>query len=224
MFRLLNVLISDRFYEAFLAVGHQLSRAEIDQGGSTFWSDVATAFGADTSEFSTLITLYTKFEGVDASFAMAHSAAKLKRMWGDVSRNLAATEAKSKVSGEGSNDFWDFCGGRADVYYLDHWCDHRQGGQEFCSTNLYPDDEDNSTKEGWEVTKQHVNRKRRKRSQSADIFERVSELLEMKTKEEIAAMQKDTCNEQKLFIREQRAAQKLTALYSMLDRSSAVTQ
>ncbi|ETO73532.1 hypothetical protein F444_10526 [Phytophthora nicotianae P1976] len=33
MFRLLNVLFSDHFFEAFLATGNQLSREEIDQGG-----------------------------------------------------------------------------------------------------------------------------------------------------------------------------------------------
>ncbi|ETL86424.1 hypothetical protein L917_14141, partial [Phytophthora nicotianae] len=51
------------------------------------------------------------------------------------------------VSGQGSADFWDFCDGRADVYFLDRWCEHRQAGREFCSANLYPEDEDDSTQE-----------------------------------------------------------------------------
>ncbi|EEY67292.1 uncharacterized protein PITG_04286 [Phytophthora infestans T30-4] len=109
MFRLLNVFFSDRFYEALLATGNQLSREEIDQGGSSFWTDVAA--------------------GITASFKMVHSAAKLKRMWKEVSSKFAKAEAKSKVSGQGSHHFWDFCGGRADVYYLDQWCEHRQGGR-----------------------------------------------------------------------------------------------
>eukprot|EP00644_Phytophthora_capsici_P018846 jgi/Phyca11/133161/e_gw1.342.6.1 len=113
MFRLLNVLFSDRFFEA---------------------------------EFNTVIPPESMFEDIDASFAMVHSAAKLKRMWKEVSGNFASAEAKSKVSGQGSNDFWDFCGGRADVYYLDRWCDHRGDGREFCAATIYAGDEDDSTK------------------------------------------------------------------------------
>lgn len=36
MLRLLNVLFSDRFFEEFIATGNQLSREQIDQGGSLF--------------------------------------------------------------------------------------------------------------------------------------------------------------------------------------------
>ncbi|KAF4129397.1 hypothetical protein GN958_ATG21353 [Phytophthora infestans] len=172
MLRLLNVLFSDRFFEEFIATGNQLSREQIDQGGS----------------------LFAMFEDINASFSLVHSAAKMKRMWKEVSGNFASAEAKSKVSRQGSNDFWDFCGGRADVYYIDQWCEHRGDGHEFCVANIYAANGDDSTKEG-PPSKQTVNRKRRKSSQSSDILER-----------------------------EQRVAQKLTTLYAMLDRNNTVTQ
>lgn len=70
---------------------------------------------------------------------------------------------------------------------------------------------------------QLVNRKRRRSSQSADILDRVNELLDSEAKE-TAAIQEDTWNEQKLLIKEQRAIQKLTNLYSMLDRNNTLTQ
>ncbi|KAJ8561946.1 hypothetical protein ON010_g7733 [Phytophthora cinnamomi] len=167
MFRLLNVLFSLRFYELLLTIGNQLRREEFDQGGSTFWIDVAAAFCPDTR--------------IDASFKMAHSAAKLKRMWKEVSSNFARAEAGSKVSGQGSHDFWDFCDGRADVLYLDRWCEHRQGVREFYSANVYAEDKDDSTMEG-EERRQQVNRKRRRGSQSdavATILERVNDLLDL---------------------------------------------
>eukprot|EP00644_Phytophthora_capsici_P018631 jgi/Phyca11/131789/e_gw1.113.48.1 len=71
MFPLINVLFSNRFFQALLATGNQLTREEIDHGGSSFWSEVATAFGADTSEFNILISDDAVFEDINASFTMA---------------------------------------------------------------------------------------------------------------------------------------------------------
>ncbi|KAF4136082.1 hypothetical protein GN958_ATG14726 [Phytophthora infestans] len=172
MFRLLNVLFSDRFFEEFIATGNQLSRKQIEKG--------APRFGQ---------TLQRHLETT-------------LRMWKEVSGSFASAEAKSKVSGQGSYDFWDFCGGRADVYYLDRWGHHRG--------------------DGWQPSKQTVNRKRRKSSQSSDILERVA-LLDAETTG-VAAVQEGTWNEQKLLIQEQRVAQKLTTLYAMLERNNTVTQ
>lgn len=134
-----------------------------------------------------MISSEAMFEDINASFSLVHSAAKMKRMWKEVSGNFASAEAKSKVSRQGSNDFWDFCGGRADVYYIDQWCEHRGDGHEFCVANIYAANGDDSTKEG-PPSKQTVNRKRRKSSQSSDILERVSALLDAETTE-VAAVQ-----------------------------------
>ncbi|KAG6611648.1 Glycoside-Pentoside-Hexuronide (GPH):Cation Symporter Family [Phytophthora cinnamomi] len=134
-------------------------------------------------------------------------------------------EAGSKVSGEGSHDFWDFCDGRADVFYLDRWWEHRQSAREFCSVNVYAEDEDDSTMEG-EERRQQVNRKRRRGSQPdavTTILERVNDLLDLETSESSNA-QEDTWIEQKLYLQEQRAAQNLSTMYAMLDRTAVRTQ
>ncbi|KAE8902708.1 hypothetical protein PF005_g2304 [Phytophthora fragariae] len=225
MFRLLNVLFSIRFYVLFVSIGNQLRREEIDQGGSTFWMDVAAAFGSDTGEFDRIISDDAVFQDVDASYKMGHSAAKLKRMWKEVSSNFARAEAGSKVSGQGSHDFWDFCDDRADVYYLDRRCEHRQGAREFCSANVYPEDEDDSTLEGEEGCQQ-VNRKRRWGSQSGSVtslLERVNDLPDKETSESCKA-QEETWNEQKMLIQVQRASQNLSTLYAMLDRNETCIQ
>eukprot|EP00644_Phytophthora_capsici_P006829 jgi/Phyca11/72537/gw1.8.480.1 len=129
MFRLLNVLFSERFFQAFLSSGNQLSRSELDQGGSTFWTDVAVAFDGMDIEFDLLISDDDVFAGVDPSQSMVHSAAKLQRMWREVASNFARAEAGSKKSGNHSDDFWDFCAGRTDVYYVHKWCEHRGSGR-----------------------------------------------------------------------------------------------
>ncbi|EGZ26250.1 hypothetical protein PHYSODRAFT_478433 [Phytophthora sojae] len=193
MFRLLNVLFSIRFCDIFLTIGNQLRREELDQGGSTFWLDVAAACCSDTREFDIIISDDGIFEGIDASFKMAHSAAKLKRMWKEVSSNFARAEAGSRVSGQGSHDFWDFSNGRADVFYLDRWCEYRQSAREFRAANVYAEDEEDSTMEGEERCQQ-VNRKRRRGSQSdavATILECVNDLLDLETNES-SKTQEDT--------------------------------
>ncbi|OWY92621.1 hypothetical protein PHMEG_00038305, partial [Phytophthora megakarya] len=96
MFRLLNILFSDRFFESFLATRNQPRREEISQGGSAFWTDVAAAFASDSGQFDAIISEDSVFEDIDASSVMTHSAAKLKRMWKEVSSNFARAEAGSK--------------------------------------------------------------------------------------------------------------------------------
>lgn len=111
------------------------------------------------------------------------------------------------------------------MYYLDRWCVHRQNGREFCAANVYPEDEDDSTKKGKTSTTKQVNRKRQKHAQIydsvADILERVNGLLDNE-KQNTSTVQDDTWGEQKLLIQEQRSAQKLKTLYAMLDRNSHV--
>ncbi|KUF89295.1 hypothetical protein AM587_10007302 [Phytophthora nicotianae] len=191
MFRLINVLFSDRFFDSFLTSGNLLPRDVLDDGGSTFWFDVANAFASDTTEYDTLISGDAVFEDIDTSSHMAHSAAKLKRMWKEVSSHFARAEAGSKVSGQGSADFWDFCDGRADVYYLDRWCEHRQAGREFCSAKLYPEDEDDSTQEGNKRQPTSHNHKRQKRDQTA-VFNALLDKIDTLVGSDVDKAQEDT--------------------------------
>ncbi|RLN46980.1 hypothetical protein BBJ28_00010039 [Nothophytophthora sp. Chile5] len=204
MFRLLNVLFSLLFFDRFLSLGNLLRRDELDEGGTTFWIDVTTAFCADTTEYDSLISDDAVFEGVDPSVHVAHSSDKLKRMWKEVASKFARAEANSKVSGQGSNDFWEFCDGNAAVYYLDRWCDHRRAGREFCAANIYSGDEDDSTQEGNGRQQKPNNRKRQKGTQESTLA-LLLEKIEVIIDSNASKVQEDTWREQKLFIQEQRA-------------------
>ncbi|KAE8977489.1 hypothetical protein PR003_g23270 [Phytophthora rubi] len=77
-----------------------------------------------------------------------------------------------------------------------------------------------------EEKRQHVNRKRRRRSQSdalSSILDRVNDLLDLETSDN-NKVQEDTWIQQKLYVQEQRAAQNLSTLYAMLDRNVVTTQ
>ncbi|KAE8877564.1 hypothetical protein PF005_g15470 [Phytophthora fragariae] len=212
MFRLLNVLFSDRFFQSFLASGDQLSRSDLDRGGSTFWCDVAAEFAALDIEFDSLISDDAVFEDVDPSQFMVHSSAKLQRMWREVSGNFARAEACSKKSENQSDDFWDFCDGRADVYYLDRWCAHRRAGREFCAANLYPED---SQKEGM-CKGRTGNRKRRKTSNTDTLASLAKSVAQIVAHDQSDA---ETWKQQALLLRDQRMAHRLEMLTNVLNRT-----
>ncbi|KUF65760.1 hypothetical protein AM587_10003582 [Phytophthora nicotianae] len=221
MFRLLNVLFSERFFHAFLTSGDQLSRRELDQGGSTFWENIATAFSEDNVEFDALISPDDPvFEDIRASQTVAHSAAKLHKMWREVSGNFARAEAGSKKSGEHGDDFWEYCGGRADVFYLHQWCNHRGAGREFCSANIYSDDEDDSQKEGTSRAKKG-NRKRRNSSQAEVLAALADSVGAIAAANETSEAQEATWKEQALLLHDKRISHRLSMLSDILKRTNS---
>ncbi|OWY91340.1 LOW QUALITY PROTEIN: hypothetical protein PHMEG_00040117, partial [Phytophthora megakarya] len=208
MFRLMNILFSDRFFESFLATRNQPRREEISQGGSAFWTDVAAAFASDSGQFDAIISEDSVFEDIDASFVMTHSAAKAEAdveeiIWRVLKRaprfrGKVVTISETSVTGELMCSIYT----------------------NSVNTVKVDGNYDYSTKEG-QQRPQQVNRKRRRESQAesvAAILGRVNGILDAETTQP-SKTQEETWNEQKLFLQEQRAAQKLVTLCSMLERN-----
>ncbi|KAF1772527.1 hypothetical protein GQ600_24345 [Phytophthora cactorum] len=127
---------------------------------------------------------------------------------------FARAEAGSETSGQNEHDLWEFGNSRTDVYYLDHWCGHRQSGREFCAANVYSEDEDDSAKEGDGHQPKTGNRKRRKGFQPdmmAALIETVNELLE----NESSKTQEDTWMEQKLLFHEKQSSRNVAAIQEL---------
>ncbi|KAF4134244.1 hypothetical protein GN958_ATG16544 [Phytophthora infestans] len=136
------------------------------------------------------------FEGVDSSRHLARSAAnELQGFWG-------------------SNYFWGFCEGRADLSYLDRWCVHPQARRGFCAANIYPEGEDDSTRDGNSDQQKPNNRKRHNDLQD-DTLSLLVRKIDLIIDSETSKIQ-ETWKEQKMFLQEQRAAQKLSTLSTML--------
>eukprot|EP00644_Phytophthora_capsici_P017861 jgi/Phyca11/126359/e_gw1.62.134.1 len=115
----------------------------------------------------------------DRSQTVANSAPKLHKRWRDVSGKFARVETGLKKSGEHGDDYWQYCGAIADVFYLYQWCEHRSTGREFCLANIYSVDEDDSQKEVTSRAKKS-NRKRQNSSQAevlAALAERVGAIV-----------------------------------------------
>ncbi|KAE8991135.1 hypothetical protein PF011_g18065 [Phytophthora fragariae] len=173
------------------ASGDQLSRSDFDRGGSTFWRDVAVAFAASDIEFDSLISDDAVFEDVDPSQFMVHSTAKLQCMWREVIGNFAH------------------------VYNLDRWCAHRRAGREFCAANLYPEDDDDSQKEG--MCKGNTgNRKRRKTSNTDTLASLAESVAQIVAHDQSDA---ETWKQQALLLHNQRMAHRLEMLTNVLNRT-----
>ncbi|KAF4027565.1 hypothetical protein GN244_ATG20816 [Phytophthora infestans] len=104
------------------------------------------------------------------------------------------------------------------VYYLHKWCEHRGSGREFCAADLYPDNEDDSQREGMTQDKK-INRKRRKSSQS-DALSSVAESVAQIVANQTSEAQEATWAEHTLLLRDQRVAHKLEMLSGKLQRTT----
>ncbi|ETI44644.1 hypothetical protein F443_10666 [Phytophthora nicotianae P1569] len=211
MFRLLNVLFSESFFNA--------QPERVGPRRVHILGDVATAFSEADVLYETKVSSDAILDDIDPSQTVVHSGAKLHRMWREVSSNFARAEAGSKKSGEHGEDFWSFCAGRADVFYLHKWCEHRGAGREFCSANIYSDNEDDSQKEGASRGKKG-NRKRRNSSQAEILASLTESVGEMAAANESSEAQEATWKEQALLLREKRIWRRLEMLHTIVERTN----
>ncbi|ETL25145.1 hypothetical protein L916_20963 [Phytophthora nicotianae] len=196
MFRLLNVF-SERFYQAFLSSGNQLSRSKLDQGGSTFWTDVAVEFDGMDIEFDLLISddgvslvwihrspWHTQLQNSSKCGLKLQATLLVQR---PPPRRLATTVMTSGIS------------------VLDErtWSEHRGSGH----------NEDDSQEEARVRAR---NRKHRKTSQ-ADVMASLAESVALFVAHEADKAHDETWKGQALLLQQQRLPQRLTILASMLE-------
>lgn len=122
-FRLMNVIFSDTFIGR---MGRIPDRRALDEGAvndnSAYWVDVAKAYNEDTTNYNNFAMGCTesRYDGIDASNAVPHSASKLRNMWKKTKARFDKalyTSKKSRSHGE----FWEYCSGHTDALYLADW-------------------------------------------------------------------------------------------------------
>jgi hypothetical protein len=125
-FRLMNVLFSDTFAPRLATLGNAATRHELDNSSAAydqgFWLDVRRAFTDDTDSYGCLFFSYDNVLGsqdhIDPSIIVPHDWKKLRTIWKSVNADYKAAIARFTVSGTHESDFYSFCNGRLDVYYL----------------------------------------------------------------------------------------------------------
>ncbi|KAE9063379.1 hypothetical protein PF010_g29013 [Phytophthora fragariae] len=123
--RLLNILCSDQFIQRLISSDDAATRDQIDSCEVTqrtgLWKEVGVHHRTNTSDYNNLFAAAAndpRFDGVDPSYIVEHETAKLFDMWKRVNGNYMKTYAKFFVSGQNSDEFYDFCSGDLDVAYL----------------------------------------------------------------------------------------------------------
>ena len=124
-YRLLNVLFSDMFSEGLAQLGNAAARFELDSGKASnnqlFWEGVQEAFTSPSELIDNLHfddDVLSKLHHINLKRIIHHDWKKLRVMWRNLNSEYKAALGRYTMSGNHSSNFFDFCNGRRDVYYL----------------------------------------------------------------------------------------------------------
>lgn len=176
-FRLMNVLFSDKFAEEFAMIGNVASRAELDKAPSmdqVFWEGVQKEFVDPTVKEIGVLSFSDNdvFEDkcyIDPSKIVDHSWKKLRTIWKGVNADYKAALTRFTLSGTNTREFWDFCMGKLESYYLRKWLETKPELTGMVDTKL-PDetfmssgDKEGMSSKAAELTKSSFNSEKKKR-------------------------------------------------------------
>lgn len=127
VFRLINILFSDEFCEEFATLGNVADRALLDSGRAGndehFWVRVQSSFVKPHPEYDLLDfvmsdDVFLSQDHIDPGKIVNHDWKKLRSIWKGVNAEYKAAYARYTVSGTHDDNFYSFCFGKLDVYYL----------------------------------------------------------------------------------------------------------
>jgi len=130
-FRLVNLLFSDTFAEDFSNTGCTPTREAIDRGlvasnNKAFWDRVRHDFVNEIDEYHLMELdeedkqLFNELGGdIDPGKIVPHSSKKLRdAIWKDLNSEYKRAMHRFTTSGEHNSNFFDYCYGKLDTYYL----------------------------------------------------------------------------------------------------------
>ena len=134
-FRLINVLFSDKFAGDFANLGNVASRAVLDSGKAQndqlFWEKVHLEFIKTSKDYNTLQFqedgILSQQLHIDPSTIVAHDWKKLRSIWKSVNSDYKAALTRFTQSGTHDSNFYNFCNGKLDIYYLRKYLELKPG-------------------------------------------------------------------------------------------------
>ena len=145
VYRLMNLLFSDGFATDFGNIGKTASKALLDTGTAGndqhFWIKVQKAFVDDTNiEFGEFDfqsdEVFAGLDHIDPSRIVKHDWKKLRDIWKGVNADYRAAHGRFNLSGTHDSNFFSFCYGKVDIYYLRKKLDLKPGLNEFVQAGL----------------------------------------------------------------------------------------
>jgi hypothetical protein len=125
-YRLLNILFSDDFAEDFSRIGNSPSRHTLDVGKAaydeSFWSRVAAAYVTHEPDYDLLQfiddNVFAFETTINPSKNIPHDWKKLRVIWKAVNADYKVAFDHFTQSGTHDDNFYNFCGGKKEAYYL----------------------------------------------------------------------------------------------------------
>jgi hypothetical protein len=124
-YRLLNVLFSDMFSEGLVQLRNVAYQFKLDAGKASknqlFWEGVQEAFTNNSELYNNLHfedEVLSDLHHVKFKKIVCHDWKKLRMIWKNLNAEYKAALTRYTVSGAHSSNFYEFCRGRKDVYYL----------------------------------------------------------------------------------------------------------
>ena len=130
-FRLMNILFCDAFANEFALLGNIASRDMLDAGKAAndqyFWEQVQATFVTDKAsneDYGRLLfveddEVFAEQEHfIDPSVIVGHDWKRLRKIWKAVNAEYKAALTRFTVSGTHDDNFFGFCNGKLETYYL----------------------------------------------------------------------------------------------------------
>jgi hypothetical protein len=125
-FRLMNILFSDSYADAFSTLGNAANRALLDSGtagnDAHFWIRVQGDFVEPDEDYDHLRFLDDDIiaaqDNIDPGRIVQHDWKKLRSIWKGVNAEYKAALTRFTLSGTNDSNFYNFCNGKLETYYL----------------------------------------------------------------------------------------------------------
>ena len=130
VFRLINILFSDAFAGQFISIGDVANRQMLDSSKAAndefFWEQVQKAFVTKSAGLMEYDRLHFADDEVfcqreitiNPSVIVNHDWKKLRSMWKTVNADYKAALTRFTLSGNHDSNFFSFCNGKLETYYL----------------------------------------------------------------------------------------------------------
>jgi len=124
-YRLLNILFSDMFSEGLAQLGDVADWFQLDSGKASnnqlFWEGIQEAFTSNSELFDDIHfedEVLSTLHHLNLKKIVHHDWNKLCAMWKNLNVEYKAVLTKYTMSGTHLSNFFEFCHGRHDIYYL----------------------------------------------------------------------------------------------------------
>jgi len=203
-YRLMNILFSDRFAEQLAQLGNVANQILFDTGTTSnnqlFWEVVKEEFAIQDEAYDNLLFTDDEFLSdlfhIDPSKVVPHDWKKLRAIWKGLNTAYKAALSRFTLSSTQSSNFYEFCCGQQEIYYLRKHLESKP--------NLFPtivtDPPEETLVESIEAEKKPPSTSntpsKRKLEQDSEIVEALHELRNCRMQLELAIEKLETLQKQ----------------------------